>query len=151
MPESTSANRDLSALTTPRRLGFPILDSLPLVQDDQVPVDLLDRQNVSQHLFVIADCEEAVVAVLTASLGNGAGDELHGAVAEAVNFVPPLRLERRRTDDEHLADAGFSRQQLGDADTLYRLAKPHVVGQDGPAGADGKRDAVELIRQQWHL
>ena len=39
-------------------------------------------------------------------------------------------------------------KQLGDADALDRLAQSHVVGQHGPAGADGKGDAVQLVGQQ---
>ena len=50
-----------------------------------------------------------------------------------------------------LADFGLARQQLGDADSLDRLAQTHVVGQNGPAGADCESDAVELIRQERDL
>ena len=80
-----------------------------------------------------------------------AADELHVAVAEAVDLAAPLRLERRRADDQHLLDLGLARQELGRPDPLDRLAEPHVVGQDRPAGAGGEGDAVELVRQQRDL
>ena len=47
-----------------RRLCLPVLDALALVQNDQVPFRALDRQDVAQHLLVIADREEALVLVL---------------------------------------------------------------------------------------
>ena len=80
-----------------------------------------------------------------------AADELHVAIAEAVNFAAPLRFERRRADDQHLLDLGFAGQKLRRADALDRLAQAHVVGQHRPAGTGGEGDAVELIGQQRDL
>jgi hypothetical protein len=48
---------------------------------------------VAKDLFVVAHGEETSVAILAASLGGRAADELYGAIAVAVNFIPPLRLE----------------------------------------------------------
>lgn len=73
------------------------------------------------------------------------------AIAEAVNFASPLRLQRRRADDEDFLDAGLARQQFRDADALNRFAESHVVGQDRSARADGERNAIELVRQQFRL
>jgi hypothetical protein len=56
----------LQALDDVAGLGLPVLDALALVQDDQVPLDSFDGQDVAEHLFVIADREERVVAVLGA-------------------------------------------------------------------------------------
>ena len=80
-----------------------------------------------------------------------AADQLHGPVAEAVDFVAPLRFERRRADDQHLPDVGLAGQELRDADALDGLAQAHVVGQHRPAGAGGEGDAVELIGQERNL
>ena len=68
-----------------------------------------------------------------------------------MDLAPPLRLERRRANDQHLANVGLSGQHLGDADALDRFAQPHVVGQYGPAGTDGEGDAVQLIGKQLGL
>ena len=143
--------RGLQALDHVAGLGFPVLDPLALVQNDQVPLDLLDGQDVAQHLLVVADGEEAVVVVLRGPVRGAADHQLAVAVAEPLDFVSPLRLERRRADDQHLTDVGLARQQLGNADPLDRLAQPHVVGQDRPPGSDGERDAVQLVRQQFGL
>ena len=68
-----------------------------------------------------------------------------------MDFVAPLRFERRRADDQHLLDVGLAGQELRGADALDGLAQPHVVGQHRPAGAGGEGDAVELIGQQRNL
>ena len=93
--------------------GFPVLDPLPFVENDQVPRRLLDGEDVAEHLLVVADVKKQSLAYWPPAIGAGAADELHVAVAEAVDFAPPLRLERRRADDEHLADLGLAGQQLG--------------------------------------
>ena len=130
-------------------LRFPVLDALAFVQNDQVPIHAFDRQDVAQHLLVVADGEEAIVGVLTASRRDGARDELTVAVGEAMDFVPPLRFHRRGADDQHFGNAGFAREQLRHADGLDGFAQSHVVGQNGAAGSGGEGDAVELIGQQF--
>src|SRR5262249_4502779 len=57
-------------------LRFPVFDPLSFIENDQVPLHLLDVENVAQDLFVVADREEAVLSVLLAAMGGGAGDEL---------------------------------------------------------------------------
>ena len=48
-------------------LRLPVLDALAFVQNDQIPLHAFDRQDVAQHLLVVADGEEAVVGVLLAA------------------------------------------------------------------------------------
>src|SRR5438034_9341820 len=74
-------------------LRLPVLDALAFVQDNEIPIYASDRQDVAQHLLVIAHGEEAVVGVLYAPLCNAAGDQLTIASAEALDFVPPLRFQ----------------------------------------------------------
>ena len=134
------------ALDDPGRFRFPVLDPLPFVEDYQVPADPLDGQDVAEHLLVVADGEEAVVVVLPCPLGGAADDKLHGAVGEAANLAPPLRLERGGADHQHLADAGLAGENFGGAYALDRLAQAHVVGQDCPAGSRGEGNPFELVR-----
>ena len=143
--------RRAEALDDPGRLRLPVLDPLPFVQHDQVPADPLDGQDVAQHLFVVADGEEAVVVVLPGPLGGAAGDQLHAAVAKAVDLVAPLRFHRGGADHQHAADAGLAGQDLGRAHALDRLAQAHVVGQDRAADPRGKGDPFELIGEQLDL
>ena len=82
-------------------------------------------------------------------LGRRAADELHLPVTEAMDFAPPLRLERRRADDEHLLDPRLPGKQLGHADPLDRFPEAHFVGENCPSRTHGKRDPVELIRQEF--
>jgi hypothetical protein len=82
---------------------------------------------------------------------GAAADDLTVACRETVNFTAPLRLHGGGTHNEHPLDADFTRQQLREADPLDGLAEPHVVGQDGAAGAGREGNAVELIRQERHL
>ena len=58
----------LQALDDGAGLRRPVLDALALVENDQVPFDPFDGQDVAQHLLVVADGEEAVVGVLAAAL-----------------------------------------------------------------------------------
>ena len=51
------------------RLGLPIFDPLPFVDDDQIPSDSLDIEDVAQDLFVVADREERFAPVLRATFG----------------------------------------------------------------------------------
>ena len=131
--------------------GFPVLDALAFVQDDQVPFHTLNGQDVAQNLLVVADREEAVVVVLCRSSRRVADDQLAIPVTEPVDLVAPLRFERRGANDENLLDAGFPGEQLGDADALDRFAQPHVISQDGSAGPDGESDAVKLVGKQFRL
>src|SRR5438477_521401 len=128
-------------------LRFPVLDALAFVENDEVPIHPFDREDVTQHLFVVAYGKEAVVGVLGASRGDAADDQLAIAVTEAPDFVPPLRFHRSGTDDEHLQYASLAHEQLRHPDGLDGFAKPHVIGKYRAAGAGGERDAVELIRQ----
>ncbi len=151
MPLEHQGERRLEALDDPGRLRLPVLDPLPFVEDDQVPADPLDGQDVAEHLLVVADGEEAVVVVLPGPLGGAADDKLHAAVGEAVDFAPPLRFQRGGADHQHAADAGLAGEDLGHAHALDRLAQAHVVGQDRAAHARGKGDPFELIGQQLDL
>ncbi len=128
-------------------LRFPVLDALAFVENDEVPIHPFDREDVTQHLLVVAHGKEAVVGVLGASRCGAAGDQLAIAVTEAPDFVPPLRFHGSGTDDEHLRYPSLAHEQLRDSDGLDGFAKPHVIGKHGAAGAGGERDAVELIRQ----
>ena len=104
VPDSTSANRELQALDDAAGLRFPVLDPLAFVENDQVPLRRCSiDQDVAQHLLVVADGEEAVVRVLRRCAGRRRRRRADVAVAEALDFAAPLRLERGRTDDEHLA------------------------------------------------
>ncbi len=127
---------------------FPVFDPLAFIQDDQVPRDPLDRQDVADDLFVVADREEAVVAVQCGPFLGRAVDQQRFAAAEALYFVAPLGFQRRRGDDQHFADTRLASQHFGDADRLDGFAQPHFVGQDRAAGPDSEGDAVQLIGQQ---
>src|SRR5438105_63628 len=128
-------------------LRYPVLDALAFVENDEVPIHPFDREDVTQHLFVVAYGKEAVVGVLGASRGDAADDQLAIAVTEAPDFVPPLRFHRSGTDDEHLQYASLRLEQPHPPDGWDGSAKPHVIGKYRAAGAGGERDAVELIRQ----
>ena len=133
------------------RLRLPVLDALALVQNDQVPLCALDRQDVTQHLLVVADGEEAPVLVLRGALFGAAEHDLTVAFREAQDLAAPLGLDRRGAHDQDFADVRLPREQLGHADTLNRLAESHVIGQDRAPGAGGEGDAVQLVGQQLHL
>src|SRR5690606_19392786 len=106
---------------------------------------------VAHDLFVVANREELVAAILFLPLRAAAGNELHRAVAEAMNLVSPLALERSGTNHEHALDIRLLREELRDADSLYGLAEPHVVRQDRAPRADREGDAVELIGKELGL
>ena len=71
-------------------LGLPVLDSLAFVKNDQIPLDLLDRQDVTKDLLVVADRKEAVVLILRDPGRGAADDELAIASAEPLDFASPL-------------------------------------------------------------
>ena len=83
VPVRTRANGDFRPLMTRAGLRLPVLDPLAFVEDDQVPADALDGQDVAEHLLVVADGEEAVVVVLPGPLGGAADDQLHVAVGRS--------------------------------------------------------------------
>jgi hypothetical protein len=139
------------ALDDPARLGFPVLDALPLVEHDQVPASGLHGREVPEHLLVVDDREEGVCLVLGHPLGGASQHELAGALREPLHLGRPLGLERSGANDEDPRDAGLARQELRRADALDRLPQAHVVGQDGPAGPGGEGDAVELVGQERRL
>ena len=132
-------------------LRFPVLDPLPLVENDQVPAAFLDAENVAEHLLVVADGEEAIVFILGRPLAGAAHYKLHVAVGKTANLVSPLRFHRSGADDQHLADLGLAGENLGHAHALDRLAQAHVVGQHRPARLDGEGDPVELIGEEFRL
>src|SRR5438270_12104974 len=68
-------------------LRFPVLDTLAFVENDEVPIDPFDREDVTQNLVVVAYGKEAVIGVLGASRGDAAVDELAIAVTEAPDVV----------------------------------------------------------------
>ena len=110
---------------------------------------LLDVEDVLEHLLVVADREEGVARV-----------RLSRGPSRTRARARTLRSEKRWISLRHcdLSDAGqttstlrmfdLAREELRDADALDCLAEPHVVGEDRAAGADGERDAVELIGQE---
>ncbi len=138
-------------LDHPRRLGRPVLDPLPFIQNDQVPLHLLNRLQVAHHLFVIADREKTPVVILFKSLLGRSHDQLRIAIAETADFAEPLRFERSRTDHQHTSHPCHACQQLGHADPLDRLAQSHIVGQHGAPRTDSERDAIQLVGQQRFL
>ena len=109
---------------------------------------LLDVQDVFEDLLVVAYREERIPRVGARAVAGRSSDDAGAAPREPLYLAPPLRLQRRRTHDEHLANAGFAREELGDADPLDGLAEPHLVRQDRAAGAGCERDSVELVGQQ---
>jgi hypothetical protein len=56
------------ALHRLRRLSLPVLDTLALVQNDQIPLCSINCEDVAQHLLVIADSEKTPVPVLRSPL-----------------------------------------------------------------------------------
>src|SRR5262249_30415831 len=54
----------LEPLDDAARLRLPVLDALPLVQDDEVPRHLLDGEDVLEDLLVVTNREEAAATVL---------------------------------------------------------------------------------------
>src|SRR5580658_6347179 len=93
------------SLDDPAGLRLPVLDALPLVEDDEVPADLLDVQDVLQDLLVVANGEEGVATLGPSAAARGPAHELGRAVGEPLDLAAPLRLQRRRAYDEHLPDA----------------------------------------------
>ncbi len=134
-----------------RGLGLVVLDALAFVENDQVPGHAFDRENVAEHLLVVAHGKKATVGISRLTLRRRAADKLHIAIAKAMNLGPPLALERRGTHDQHLTHTGLAGQQLGHAHALNRFSETHVVGQDRPSGAGGKCHAIELIGQERRL
>jgi hypothetical protein len=49
-------------------LGLPVLDSLPLIENDEVPFDPLDGRKVAEDLLIVADGERKGVVILSGSL-----------------------------------------------------------------------------------
>ncbi len=87
------------------RFGFPVLDPLPLIQNDQVPRDGSDGGFVAHDLFVVGNFEERVREVLIDPLGGGSQNDLASASTKAMDFTPPLALERRRADHQDILNA----------------------------------------------
>ena len=56
-------------------LGFPIFNTLPFVQNDEVPFDLGDDRFVSHDLFIICDLEKAGIQILFGTLAGGAQND----------------------------------------------------------------------------
>ena len=134
-----------------RRLRLPVLDALALIENDQIPFRALDRENIPQHLLVVADGEEAFALVLLHAPRGAAEHDLGVARRKAQDFAAPLGFDRGGADDQHFADAGFARQEFRDSDTLDGFAEPHVVGQDRPSRAGGEGDAVQLVGQEFRF
>ena len=139
------------AFDDPARFGFPVFDPLALVQDDQVPLDLFDGQDIAQNLFVIAEGEEPVIGILSGAQFHAADDLLAVAFGKTPDFRFPLRFERSRANHQYFANIDFPREKLSDAHPLDRFAQAHVVGQNRPSPAGGEGNPIQLVRQQFRL
>ena len=51
------------------RFRFPVLDSLPFINNDQIPCHPLNLEDIPQHLFIIADRKKRLAAILRATFG----------------------------------------------------------------------------------
>ena len=96
VPERTSANRDFSPLMTRLVFDSQFLIRCPSSSTIRSQAACSIARMSRQHLLVVADGEEAAVVVLGGASAVPPGDELHVALAEAVDFVPPLRFRARR-------------------------------------------------------
>jgi len=66
--------------------GLPTLNPLPLIYDDQVPLNTLNREVVAQYLLVIADTKKIVAFILVRTLFGTAQYQTAAAIAEALDF-----------------------------------------------------------------
>ncbi len=73
-------------------LRLPVLDALALVENDQIPPDIFDGQDVAQDLLVVADREEARIPILCAALCGAAQHDLAITSGEPLDLAAPLRL-----------------------------------------------------------
>src|SRR5271169_3468767 len=81
VPDNTSANRERSPLITRLVFASQFLMRWPSSRMMR-SIHPFDRQDVTQHLLVVAHGKEAVVGVLGASRGDAARDQLAIAVTE---------------------------------------------------------------------
>ncbi len=137
-------------MTTRLVFASQFLMRCPSSRIDEIPWRPLDVEDVLQNLLVVADREELVARVALRAVLRRAEHDPGAASRETPDLAAPLRLERRRANDEHLVDVRLPRQELRYPDSLDRLAEPHVVRQDRAPGADGEGDPVELVRQKRH-
>ena len=117
------------------RLGLPVLDTLRLVEDDEIgPEDFVYLLPVSENLLVVRDDEEGVGFAVTREPFAAVADEKLGHdVGEKLDLVRPLALEGSRDDNEnapHLRD--LLHEQRG-GDRLHRLPEAHFVGKYRPS------------------
>ena len=135
------------ALDDAGRGGFPVLDTLGLVEDDEVPRGGANSREVAEDLLVVGDGEKSG-AVLRGALLRGALNNLNRTACKTLDFRVPLGFEAGGANNKDTLDAGLEREEFRHAHALDGFAQPHVVGQNGAAGANGKRDAVELVRKE---
>ena len=67
------------------------------------------------------------------------------AIAVAGDLALALMPRRGRADDQHALDAEEPGHVFGRGDGLDGLAEPHVVAEEGAAGAGGEEDALALV------
>ena len=70
-------------------------------------------------------------------------------VAETLDLFLPFGLERGGRDHQDPPDAAAPAQQLARGDGLDGLARPHVVGQQGPFAEGRMQDARALTVGEW--
>ena len=128
--------------------GLPVLDPLSLVEDDQVPWHRFNGKEIPEHLLVIGDRVECPAAIQSRPFTQGTYHDLACPLGCPLNFQDPLGFHGSRADHQDARDPLFPRKQLGGPDALERLAKPHVICDQGPAGPGGERDPVQLVGEK---
>jgi hypothetical protein len=135
------------ALHGERGLRRPVLDPLGLVQHDDVRVPVVDDVHVPEELFVVRHQEPTAARIEGGPTLDGSPfHDRGGSVREELPLANPLRLERRRNDQQATADAAGAPQGVAGGNRLRGLAEPHVIGEEERPPHEEPLDGLALIR-----
>ncbi len=126
--------------------GAPVLDTLRLVQDDEVRPQAAQIFFIAQHQFVVDDVEEGRVLVKTAAGFNITLDDVDRERGKTLNLSRPLVFERSGADHQHALDIAQLVQKAAGGDGLHRFAQAHIVCQHSPAAKGQVHGTLFLVR-----
>ncbi len=138
----------LNALGPP---GLPVLDPLGFVEDHDLGTPGANGVQVPVHYVIIDDLVERRVTVQIGPPGQCSLHDRRRTVAELLDLLLPLVLERSRADDQDPLDPGHLREDLAGGNRLDRLAESHVVSDQAAACSGGEESPLPLIRVQRDL
>ena len=128
-------------------LGRPVLDSLGLVEHDEVRVPVADDSQIAEELFIVDHEEPAAARVeRRAALAGVAVDHGGGRVGEEPPLAEPLGLERGGDDEQPTPDAARVPERVAGGDGLRGLPEAHVVGEEEPPAREEPLDGLSLVR-----